>query len=155
MAVVSPRRLSIAVMSGGIFILPGGCFIKRGMAGRSTAKWIKQYLALVINQQMRNIDNIASQLNGRGTQKVMNERQEVIEIGFLPGFKIDRNYRILEYTRVSTQEAPAEKQLQFKITFNCNACVANNLLYRQTAPTGKVVIEECEYCGTGASVALV
>lgn len=138
-------------------VLPGWfglCLLNKGRRGKALRNRIKTYLNAIINQNQRSIDNIASFLNISDVQLAMKNIQEIIDFEFLPGFKIDRNYRTLEDTRVSTQEAPAEKQLQFKITFNCKACGANNLLYRQAAPTGKVVIEECEYCGTGASVVI-
>ena len=120
---------------------------------RKATKTTRRYIELVVNQGHDSVDSIASILNRNDINKVSREIQSVIDGGFLPGFRLDPDTRMIsravrEAIPVAVAAAAAVPGAQTRqVAFTCKACGANNNL---TAVEGQPVC--CEYCDTAATV---
>lgn len=124
---------------------PGYRFlVLKGIKGIRLRNRVRSYLNLIVNQGKRSLDNIAADLKRSDIQKVMEEVQEVIELGFLPGMKLDQATRTIDAAlSASRKDELATGQDNKKVSFSCKPCGANNTV---SIPRRKTVAE-CEYCG--------
>jgi hypothetical protein len=117
---------------------------------KTEAENIKQYLAIIINGNVRQLDNIAA-TTGKSYDVVKADVQKMIKKGYLENAYINENTREVVLPIASPapaanpvfanplQSAVAPTQPQAKIVA-CPCCGANNTIYGATG--------ECEYCGS-------
>ena len=118
---------------------------------KNDAENVKQYLAIIVNGNVRQLDNIAA-ATGKKYDVVKADVQKMIKQGYLKNAYINENTREVVLpssapaapvaTPVFTnplQPAAAPAQPQAKIVA-CPCCGANNTIYGATG--------ECEYCGS-------
>lgn len=128
---------------------PGYRQLMKGRKGKAVVKQVKIYLSAIINEKNRIIDSIASDLQRGDILVVMKEIQQVIDLGFLPGFRIDYQSRIIEDTQ--RRDSAAKNSLNHELSkhaFNCKHCGANNIVYYSIGTS----VVECDYCGSGSKI---
>lgn len=142
--------LVVLLISSVVVMLYIACFklFLKSWKGIALARRIKTYLDQIINQGKRSIDNIASELGRRDIRVMMDEIQQVMDLGFLPGYKIDRSAQTIDDLRLEEKRQAEQDTKGVKATFTCRCCGANNVQYRAASES----VMQCEYCGTGASV---
>lgn len=122
-------------------------FVLRRVAKKikTEAESVKQYLAIIINGNVRQLDNIAA-TTGKSYDVVKADVQKMINKGYLKNAYINESTReVVLPTATPTaatspiQSADAPAQPQAKIVA-CPCCGANNTIYGATG--------ECEYCGS-------
>lgn len=129
----------IAMMVGGILLL------RKASKTKKTAIRYKKYIDIVVNQDVRSLDNISSAV-GLPYDVVAKDLQDMINIGYLKDAYINQGNREITlkqhesviYTQVSVVGQVAAVQTK---AVRCTGCGANNVV-----TVGKV--SECEYCGT-------
>lgn len=103
----------------------------------------KQYIGLIINQQLTQIDNIAASV-GVGYDVAKTDLQKMIDLGYFVGAYInDGSREIILAKPVATnasEQFTTGTGAQTRVV-TCKSCGANN-----TAIVGQV--KECEYCGS-------
>lgn len=113
---------------------------------KTEAENVKQYLSIIVNGNVRQLDTIAS-TTGRSYDVVHKDVKKMIDKGYLKNAYIDEGMREV----VLPNSAPAPQNnvnvaaanaapVQSKIVA-CPCCGANNTIYGDTG--------ECEYCGSG------
>lgn len=130
---------SLAMIIGGVLLL------RKVSKTKKTAIKYKKYIDIVVNQNVRSIDNISSAV-GLSYDVVAKDLQDMINIGYLKDAYINQGNREITlkqhesviYTQVSVVGQVAAVQTK---AVRCTGCGANNV-----ATVGKV--SECEYCGT-------
>lgn len=133
------------------FIIGGAALVNKAKKLTKEAESVKQYLAIIVNGNVRQLDNIAA-ATGKKYDVVKADVQKMIKQGYLKNAYINENTREVVLpssapaapvaTPVFTnplQPAAAPVQPQAKIVA-CPCCGANNTIYGATG--------ECEYCGS-------
>lgn len=132
------------------FIVGGIALIRKAKKLSKEAESTKQYLAIIINGNVRQLDSIAA-ATGKSYDVVKSEVQKMIENGYLKNAYINENTREVVLPTAAPapaanpvfanpfQSAAALAQPQAKIVA-CPCCGANNTIYGATG--------ECEYCGS-------
>ncbi len=117
---------------------------------KTEAESVKQYLAIIVNGNVRQLDNIAA-TTGKSYDVVKADVQKMIKKGYLKNAYINENTREVVLPTATPapaanpvftnplQGAAAPAQPQAKIVA-CPCCGANNTIYGATG--------ECEYCGS-------
>jgi hypothetical protein len=131
-----------------LFIVGGALLFRKTRQINNTATKYKKYIDLVINQNYRSIDAIASAM-GLSCDAVIKDLQTMIDRGYLKNAFIHLGNRTIEFK----MPAPAPSQIFFtqaaaspasaapqKVPVRCSSCGAKNV-----ATAGQVT--ECEYCG--------
>lgn len=129
----------LAITTGSVLIF------KVGLDNVKLAKKVKSYIPPIVNENIISIDTIAVRLGLSNPNIAMSEIDNLIQLGFLPGFVIDRGNRIvsrpIEKQKVQqTQEVSQSSVKPEILVFTCKACGANNAVL----PIGGVA--RCEYC---------
>lgn len=135
------------------FIIGGAVLVNKGKKLNKEAENIKQYLAIIVNGNVRQLDNIAA-ATGKKYDTVKADVQKMIKQGYLKNAYINENTRevVLPSSAPVTPAAspvftnplqpaatPTPVQPQAKIVA-CPCCGANNTIYGAAG--------ECEYCGS-------
>jgi len=130
-----------------LFIVGGVLLLRKAKQIKKTAAKYKKYIDLVVNQNVRSIDNIASTV-GLSYDMVLKELQDMIDIGYLKDAYINMDSRTIEFKQFGQQAfTPASNPGQASgqtTTVRCSGCGANNVVV-----VGMVT--ECEYCGNPIS----
>ncbi len=113
----------------------GFLLARKGAALRRKRKMVQHYIAVIVNQGLTGVDEIAVASGRSDFNAVMLEIQGLIKEGFLPGYRLDTEDR--RVYRVS-----AESHVAQEVGFTCRSCGANNLIIATGAFT------KCEYCAT-------
>lgn len=137
--VVGGAIIVIAMIVGGILLL------RKALKTKKTAVKYKKYIDIVVNQNVRSIDNISSAI-GLPYDAVAKDLQDMINIGYLKDAYINQGNREItlkhhepvSYTQTSVVGQAAAVETK---AIRCTGCGANNVV-----TVGKV--SECEYCGT-------
>lgn len=122
-------------LSFGFFSLMG-----QGTALIRKRKRVQHYIELIVNRGITRVDEIAVASGRSDFNKVMAEIQGLIKEGFLPGYRLDVEERLVIH-HGSHAHTPEE------VGFTCKSCGANNMVL---ALGGFI---RCEYCGTPVKVA--
>lgn len=132
------------------FILGGALLIRKAKKLSKEAEKTKQYLAIIVNGNVRQLDSIAA-ATGKTYDVVKADVQKMIQNGYLKNAYINENTREVVLPTAAPapaanpvfanpiQSAAAPIQPQAKIVA-CPCCGANNTIYGATG--------ECEYCGS-------
>lgn len=121
-------------------------FVLRKVAKKikTEAEDVKQYLSVIINGNVRQLDTIAS-TTGKSYDVVYKDVKKMIDKGYLKNAYIDEGLRevVLPNSNPDPQNTVNETAnatpVQFKIVA-CPCCGANNTIYGEMG--------ECEYCGS-------
>ena len=127
------------------FIAGGVVLMNKAKKIKAEGESIKQYLSIVVNGNVRQLDAIAS-TTGKSYDVVHNDIKNMIDKGFLKNAYIDEGAREIvlpnstsvPQNNVNTSTANATPA-QSKIVA-CPCCGANNTIYGDMG--------ECEYCGS-------
>lgn len=125
--------------------LAGFALCKVAKKLKKEAENTKQYLAIIINGNIRQLENIAA-TTGKSYEVVRTDIQKMIQKGYLKNAYIDEGTRevvlpkkeTVENVTATNSRAP-ENPVQTKIV-TCYCCGANNSIVG--------VRGECEYCGS-------
>lgn len=135
------------------FIIGGIALVRKAKKLSKEAESTKQYLAIIVNGNVRQLDSIAA-ATGKPYDVVKAEIQKMIKNGYLQNAYINENTRevVLPVATPATPATPAAPgftnllqytaaptQPQSRIV-SCPCCGANNTIYGAGA--------ECEYCGS-------
>ncbi len=141
-----PASFSGAVVS--LFFIAGGvALLRKAKKLRKEAESIKQYLAIVVNGNVHQLDSISATI-GKPYDVVKSEIQKMIQNGYLKNAYINEATREIVFPTAASAANPAYTaptrnvtpvQTQGKIVA-CPCCGANNTIYGATG--------ECEYCGS-------
>jgi len=132
-----------------IFVGTGLALRLIGFFGKARAARYKKYIALIINQRITSMDNIAAAVPAK-YESVVKDLQKMINIGYFAGAYINSGSRDIVLPQVqgpAMGQAPgntygaAPGQLMDVI---CKNCGANNQIAEGQAA-------ECEYCGSPLS----
>lgn len=113
---------------------------------KGDAERVKQYLAVIINENVHKLDDIAEK-TGRSYETVKNDIEAMIQKGYLLNAYIDENLRevvlsgsarVKSEITVDDNIQPDEAPVTRVVT--CRCCGANNTI---SGTSG-----ECEYCGS-------
>ena len=128
-----------------IFAAGHSSFTKASKTKKTAIKY-KKYIDIVVNQNVKSIDNVASAV-GLSYDVVAKDLQDMINIGYLRDAYIHQGNReiILKQNEpapitYAQTVAPGQAAPQ-TIATRCPGCGANNVV-----AIGRV--SECEYCGT-------
>jgi len=128
---------ALGLIIGGIVLL-----VKASKTKKIAVKY-KQYIDIVVNQNVRSIDNIASTV-GLSYNIVAKDLQNMIDIGYLRDAYIHHSNREIAFKQhestVYAQATTVGQVAPQTIAVRCPGCGANNVVV-----VGKV--SECEYCG--------
>ncbi|MDR1978051.1 MAG: hypothetical protein LBQ42_04890 [Synergistaceae bacterium] len=132
-----------AIVALGMFV--GGILLLRKVSKtKKTATKYKKYIDIVVNQNVRSIDYVASSV-GLPYDVVINDLQDMINIGYLKDAYIHQGNRKIAFKQpepaVYTQTATIGQAPAQTVATRCPGCGANNVV-----SVGRV--SECEYCGT-------
>lgn len=126
------------------FIVGGIVLMNKAKKIQAEGESIKQYLSIVVNGNVRQLDAIAS-TTGKSYDVVHNDIKNMIDKGFLKNAYIDEGAReiVLPSTVPTTQNtinttanaAPIQSRI-----VTCPCCGANNTVLGDMG--------ECEYCGS-------
>lgn len=127
-----------------VFFVGGVLLLKKAKETKKIANRYKKYLNLVINQNIKSIDGIASAV-GLSYDVVSNELEKMIDSGYLNNAYINQNNREIVlrqhdhefYNQKSTQNQESAK----RVTVRCPGCGANNVVVVDR-------VTECDYCAT-------
>lgn len=128
-----------------LFFIAGGIVLmNKTKKIQAEGESIKQYLSIVVNGNVRQLDAIAS-TTGKSYDVVHNDIKNMIDKGFLKNAYIDEGAReiVLPNTAPTTQNTvntiANAAPIQSKIVA-CSCCGANNTVLGDMG--------ECEYCGS-------
>lgn len=127
-------------LAGGIVLL------RKASKEKKQAVKFKKYIDIVVNQNVRSIDNVSSAV-GLSYDVVAKDLQDMIDIGYLKDAYIHQGNREIilkqhEPVPASYEQTAVVGQAALQTTaIRCPGCGANNII-----AVGSV--SECEYCGT-------
>jgi len=128
-----------------VLMLGGGLLLRKAAMVKKTAVRYKRYIELVVNQNLRHIDDIAA-IIGISYEVAIKDLQEMIRMGYLKGAYIPMGTREIVFARVEHPVhwpiAPEPVPMR---AFQCPGCGAN-----QVAVSGGMAV--CEYCDTKVNV---
>lgn len=127
------------------FIAGGVVLMNKAKKIQAEGESIKQYLAIIVNGNVRQLDAIAS-TTGKTYDVVHNDVKNMIDKGFLKNAYINEGMREVvlpnstpasqhNVNATTTNAAPVQSKI-----VACPCCGANNTIYGN--------IGECEYCGS-------
>jgi len=121
-----------------IFIAPGIFLIRKGINTKKKGLRFKKYIDIVINQNQKQIDNIAS-IFALPYETVKSDLQEMIDKGYFQNAYINESNReiVIKIHEVATSNGIPVKTKNV----TCKNCGAN----QQVSTSGT---NQCEYCGT-------
>ena len=130
-------------MAGSVFFILCGIVLSRmGTKNKKEAIRIRQYIALIINQHITSLDELA-RATGNTYEQVCEDLNKIIERGYLQGAYINLSIRqiILPGQRppVYKQSGPAQQGRTHVV--QCKNCGAEIVVVQGT-------VRKCEYCGT-------
>ena len=142
---------SSMVIVGLLFIAGGVMLLRKASTIKKTAVRYKRYIDIVVNQNVRSIDNLVSAM-GLSYDVVSQDIQKMIDIGYLKDAYIHQGNREIVLMQQETVPATYEQpvvagQVQAApqtTAARCPGCGANNIV-----AIGRV--SECDYCGTPIS----
>lgn len=135
-------------VTGGTIVLltmaiGGVLLLRKASIAKKTALAYKKYIDIVVNHNVRGIDQIASAI-GISYDVAVADLQNMINLGFLKEAYIHQGNReivLIQNGPIVYQQTPAGGQAAPRLTATrCPDCGANNVVI-----VGKVAI--CEYCG--------
>jgi len=133
-----------AVVMGVLMLVGGILLLVKASKTKKTAVKYKKYIDIVVNQNVKSIDNIASAV-GLPYDVVAKDLQNMINIGYLKDAYIHQGNReiiLKQYEPAAYTQTPVAVQASSQtIAIRCPGCGANNVV-----SVGRV--SECEYCGT-------
>jgi DeoR/GlpR family transcriptional regulator of sugar metabolism len=125
------------------FIIAGAALVLLGNNMTRSARRFKKYLAIIVNQNMTSIDNIAA-ASAVTYDTAKKDIQNMIDKGYFSGAYINDGTRELVLPQYEHRESAAmdnyEQHLETKVVA-CRSCGANN-----TVIVGRT--SECEFCGS-------
>lgn len=129
-----------------LFFAAGGlALLRKAKKIKNEAKSIKEYLAIIVNGSVRQLDTIAT-TTGKPYDVVHKDIKNMIEKGYLKNAYIDEGLREVvlpssapTYQNTTTAPVANATPVRSRIVA-CSCCGANNTI---TGDTG-----ECEYCGS-------
>lgn len=129
-------------------VLGGSFLLHKSRTVKSTENKYKRYIEIVVNQNLRSIDDIAAFVD-LPYDIVVRDLQEMINKGYLKDALINQGGReiiLKEYCEddLLGGEGSFNKAEVSKTAVNCHGCGANYI-----AVTGRV--SECEYCGNAVN----
>jgi len=130
----------LAMVVGGILLL------RKASKTKKTAARYKKYIDIVINQNVRSIDNIASAV-GLSYNVATKDLQDMVNNGYLKDAYIHQGNReiiLKQYEPAPVayaQTAVVEQSAPQTTVTRCPGCGANNVVAVNR-------VSECEYCGT-------
>ena len=134
-----------------VFLAGGLALIYKGRTSKKRASAVRRYIDLIVNQNQTSVDSIASMTGRTDIPAVTAEIHDLINSGFLRGFTLDPETRMV--SRVGGA-APAASPVMVSAsaqsraaTFKCKSCGANN-----TAAAVVNGVAVCEYCESANSV---
>jgi len=132
-----------------ISLIVGVLLLRKAKRVKKTRIRYEKYIDLIINQNVRSIDYIASEV-GLPYNLVIKDLQNMIDLGYLKDAYIqtdDRKlvFRQLEQQVFTIETADENKASAQTISVRCSGCGASNVVV-----VGKVT--ECEYCGSPINV---
>ena len=129
------------------FAIAGIVFRKVAKAIKTNAESVRRYLAVIINGNVRQLDQIAS-ATGKSYEVVKKDINKLIQKGYLRNAYIDESTREIVLPVVESPEnaklnntgpvGTHDKPVAQVVT--CPCCGANNTIFGNTG--------ECEYCGS-------
>lgn len=128
-----------------VFAVGGYCLCRVAKKAKIEAENVKQYLSIIVNGNVRQIDAICS-TTGKSYDEVKNDIRKMIEKGYLKNAYIDESARkvVLPTANVApavnVQEASESAPAVKAHIVACPYCGANNTIIGD--------IGECEYCGS-------
>lgn len=129
---------SLLILLGGVLLL------RKERETKKTAAKYKKYINIVVNQDVRNMDDIVSAV-GLSYDEVAKDLQSMIDIGYLKDAYIHHSNRqiILKQPEMANHIPYAAMNQVSAVpkSVRCPGCGANNVVV-----VGRV--SECEYCGT-------
>lgn len=127
-----------------IFAAGGFLLLRKASKTKKTAARYKKYIDIVVNQNVRGIDNIVSVV-GLSYDVVVKDLQDMINIGYLKDAYIHLGNREIimkqQESVVYAQGTYAGQSVTQTKAVRCPGCGANNVV-----TVGRV--SECEYCST-------
>lgn len=132
-------------MGGAVFfIILGVVLANMGTKTKKQAVRIRQYIALIVNQHITSLDELA-RATGNTYAVVCDDLNKIIEKGYLPGAYLNLSIRQI---MLPGQQAPiyranaqgTRRQARTKV-ISCKGCGAEMIVAEGT-------IRKCEYCGT-------
>lgn len=132
-------------MGVAVFLLILGIVLKvMGTKSKKQAARIRQYIALIINQHITSIDELARATGGT-YQVVCEDLDKMIEKGYLPGAYLNLSIRQImlpgQKVPVYRQEHMGPRRQAATKIVRCKGCGAEMIVAEGT-------IRKCEYCGT-------
>lgn len=126
---------------GSLFFIAGGAVIfRKSKALKLEGETTKKYLAIIINNNVKQLDSIAS-ATGKQYDVVKADIQKLIDKGFLKNAFINENTRELVIPDANPVQASTHTAgSQQARVVSCPCCGANNTVYGTTG--------DCEYCGS-------
>lgn len=126
------------------FMIGGAALIIKANKLKKEAEGFKQYLAVVVNGNVRALDAIAS-ATGKSYDVVKNDIQKMINKGYLKNAYISEGTRevVLPESNANTNYDASQNVVSASVTtrvVTCPCCGANNTVSGD--------IGECEYCGS-------
>ncbi len=131
-----------------LFVAVGGiALLRKSKSLKVEAENIKQYLSIIVNGNVRQLDAIAA-TTGKSYNVVYKDIKKMIEKGYLKNAYIDEGMREVvlpssapapQFTANATATPANAAPAQTKIVV-CSCCGANNTIYGDMG--------ECEYCGS-------
>ena len=109
---------------------------------KAEADTVKQYLAILVNENEKRLDSIASS-TGKTYDVVRADIQKMIEKGFLKNVRIDDNIReivVVENKEKTSAPGTDDAANNSSRVVACSCCGASNRIQGETG--------ECEYCGS-------
>lgn len=150
-ALVLLACLSDGFMSGDMeiilfFGIAGFVLHKLARRIKNDADSVKQYLAIIVNEDVRRIDSIAT-ATGKSYDVVKKDLQKMIQKGYLKNACIDESTReiilpTIKYAEVVPMNYATTTTVTKPVSriVSCPCCGANNIVVG--------VARECEYCGS-------
>lgn len=132
-------------MGGAIFFLILGIVLKvMGTKNKKQAARIRQYIALIVNQHITSLDELA-RATGNTYNVVCEDLNKMIEKGYLPGAYLNLSIRRImlpgQQAPVYRQSNPQPRRQARTKVISCKGCGAEMIVAEGT-------IRKCEYCGT-------
>lgn len=132
-------------MGGAMFFLILGIVLKvMGTKNKKQAARIRQYIALIVNQHITSLDELA-RATGNTYNVVCEDLNKMIEKGYLPGAYLNLSIRRImlpgQQAPVYRQSNPQPRRQARTKVISCKGCGAEMIVAEGT-------IRKCEYCGT-------
>jgi hypothetical protein len=129
----------LAGFSKFIFIF-GMIVLTIGTLTRLTARRYQRYIKLVVNEQITDLDIIATKMKSPKT-KVTSDLYKLIKERYLENYIIEpKNNKISYYQEIIEEKKQTEDKEKYRRIITCKNCGANNLINDK--------IGKCRYCNS-------